>query len=204
MRWILSLVSFAIIVFSGCSKPGQQIRETAPANTIQSERAAKDAAFKSDPDSPIPAKDKPRFQGLAYYPIDTSLRFSVRLMRHKSPEQIRLKTNTGEIRNGLRYGYFEFQTQGKMCRLQVYRLEDAPAGDAELFIPFRDSTTGTETYSAGRYLDLKENTSGIYDLDFNRAYNPSCAYNSEFSCPVPPAENALPVAIRAGEKKYFH
>lgn len=162
----------------------------------------KDEFFKTDPDSPIPTKDRPGFHGLEYYPVDPSLKFSARLIRHQSPEQIRLGTNTGEIRSGLRYGYFDFQVQGKICRLQVYRLEDAPAGGAGLFIPFRDATTGVETYSAGRYLDLKENTSGIYELDFNRAYNPSCAYDYEYSCPVPPAENTLAAAIRAGEKKY--
>ena len=102
----------------------------------------------------------------------------------------------------MRYGYFEFQVGSKDCRLQVYRLEDSAARGASLFVPFRDSTSGQETYGAGRYIDLKENTSGIYDLDFNRAYNPSCAYNSTYSCPVPPAENTLKVAIRAGEKKY--
>ncbi len=73
---------------------------------------------------------------------------------------------------------------------------------ATLFMPFRDATSGQETYASGRYIELKENTSGIYDLDFNRAYNPYCAYNSEFSCPVPPAENILKVPIRAGEKNY--
>jgi uncharacterized protein (DUF1684 family) len=69
-------------------------------------------------------------------------------------------------------------------------------------MPFRDATSGQETYASGRYIDLKENTSGVYDLDFNRAYNPYCAYNSTFSCPVPPAENVLKVPIRAGEKNY--
>jgi uncharacterized protein (DUF1684 family) len=102
----------------------------------------------------------------------------------------------------LRYGYFDFKVGDQICKLQVYRLEDASGVGASLFIPFRDSTSGQETYAAGRYIDLKENTSGVYDLDFNRAYNPYCAYNSEFSCPIPPAENTLRVAIRAGEKKY--
>lgn len=115
-----------------------------------------------------------------------------------------MATNTGEIRSGLRYGYFEFRVEGQDCRLQVYRLEDAPdtGGGAYLFVPFRDATSGIETYGAGRYIDLKENTSGVYDLDFNRAYNPYCAYNAQFSCPVAPADNTLKVPVRAGEKKY--
>lgn len=162
----------------------------------------KNEFFKTSPDSPLRPGDLSGFRGLAYYPIDPGLKFSVRLMRHSKPGQIRFGTNTGEIRSGLRYGFFEFSVQGQRCRLQVYRLDDAPADGAGLFIPFRDATTGVETYSTGRYIDLKENTSGVYDLDFNRAYNPYCAYNDEYSCPVPPEENALKVAIRAGEKKY--
>ena len=100
-------------------------------------------------------------------------------MRYQRPEQVRLGTNTGEIRSGLRYGYFDFQVQGKNCRLQVYRLDDAfDGGGVALFIPFRDSTTGLETYSAGPIYRFKRKYIWeIYELDFNRAYNPFCAYN---------------------------
>ncbi len=206
MRWtplIVLIVVVGLLSLPGCSSSENAVRESTSESSVQQERASKDAMFKSDPDSPIPSKDRLQFQGLAYFPVDPGLRFSVRLARYSSPEPVRLGTNTGEIRSGLRYGYFEFQVQGEKCRLQVYRLEDAPdSGGVGLFIPFRDSTAGLETYSAGRYLDLKENTAGIYELDFNRAYNPTCAYNSKYSCPVPPEENRLTVAIRAGEKKY--
>ena len=147
-------------------------------------------------------QDRSDFQGLSYYPIDSSLKFSAKLHRYAGPKQIRLGTNTGEIRSGLRYGYFDFQVEGISCRLNAYKLEDAPDRGASLFVPFRDATSGKETYGAGRYIDLKENTSGTYDLDFNRAYNPFCAYNNEFSCPLPPSENTLAVPIRAGEKDY--
>ena len=198
---MLGIISIAL---SGCSKP-QTERRAIPAtgDLILQERLAKDEAFKSDQSSPIPEKDRPAFRTLSYYPVDPKMKFTAVLHRYPAPEPVRLSTNTGEIRRGLRYGYFEFQVGDITCRLQVYRLEDAPENGASLFIPFRDSTTGHETYAAGRYIDLKENTSGIYDLDFNRAYNPYCAYNSEFSCPNPPAENTLNVAIRAGEKIYL-
>jgi uncharacterized protein (DUF1684 family) len=109
------------------------------------------------------------------------------------------------MRDALRYGYFEFDAGGKMCRVQVYRtIENIQAGGRELFIPFRDATSGQETYGAGRYLDLRENTTGAYELDFNKAYNPYCAYTETYSCPVPPAENTLPIPIPAGEKTYNH
>jgi uncharacterized protein (DUF1684 family) len=168
----LAIILFALTL-SGCSKP--QSDTLAPQvfqEPIFQERLAKDQAFKSERNSPILEKDRPAFRGLAYYPVNADLRFSAKLHRYSSPKQMRLGTNTGEIRRGLRYGYFDFKVGDQICKLQVY------------------------------YIDLKENTSGVYDLDFNRAYNPYCAYNSEFSCPIPPAENTLRVAIRAGEKKY--
>ncbi len=201
-RGVVVLV-FLTIVFAGCSKPQVENHPRPVAgNSILDERRAKDEDFRSGADSPIREKDRPSFRGLAYYPPNPDLDFTVQLHRYPAPRQIMLATNTGEIRRGLRYGYFDFKVSGQDCRLQVYRLEDSSGSAASLFIPFRDATSGVETYASGRYIDLKENTTGIYELDFNRAYNPYCAYNSDFSCPVPPAENTLAAAVRAGEKKY--
>jgi uncharacterized protein len=207
-KWTSGLSALAVVLWiitlSGCSKPETRNgAQPASGDSILEERRAKDGGFKSDDGSPILKQERPSFQGLAYYPVNLDLRFSVKLNRHPDPRQIKLATNTGEIRRGLRYGYFDFQVSGQNCRLQVYRLEDVSGSKASLFIPFRDSTSGQETYAAGRYIDLEENTSGVYELDFNRAYNPYCAYNSEFSCPIPPAENILSIPIRAGEKKYL-
>jgi len=207
LRCICRLRVFVLIcvllALSGCSRPPSNGRATSvQTESILQERAAKDENFRSGKESPIPEQYRAGFKGLAYYPINPALRFSARLNRYPGPKQVRLGSNTGEIRRGLRYGYFEFPVDGQSCRLQVYRLDDGSGGAVDLFIPFRDATSGRETYAAGRYIDLKENTSGIYDLDFNRAYNPYCAYNSEFSCPVPPEENTLKVPIRAGEKIY--
>ena len=188
----------------GCSGSGTAERPLSPLpqDPVLQERAAKDKAFKSGQESPLPDRERANFQGLSYYPINPALKFRVRLNRYASPEKIRLGTNTGEIRSGLRYGYFDFRVEGRDCRLNAYKLEDAPDLGASLFIPFRDATSGKETYGGGRYIDLQENTSGVYDLDFNRAYNPFCAYNTDFSCPLPPGENTLEVPIRAGEKKF--
>ncbi len=194
-------LTVATVINQGCSR---ERRPDSPGeDPIITARRERDLAFKSSPESPIPAEDRARFQGLNYYPVEPALRFRVRLNRYPVPERIRMATNTGEVRDGLRYGYFEFTVDGRTCRLQAYRLDDSGnSGPPSLFVPFRDATTGKETYAAGRYLDLPENASGIYDLDFNRAYNPSCAYAGGFSCPVPPDENRLQVPIRAGEKVY--
>jgi len=198
MIWI----AVAATLFSNaCSRP--QYESTRPDNPAVRERRDKDDFFRTHPDSPLPPSVRGSFSGLAYYDIDSNFRFQVTLNRFPSPQPLRLGTNTGEMRSALRYGYFEFSVEEKLCRLQVYRLEeDSERGIARLFIPFRDATSGTETYGSGRYLDFKENTSGIYDLDFNRAYNPYCAYENSYSCPVPPAENTLSVSIRAGEKVF--
>jgi uncharacterized protein (DUF1684 family) len=187
--------------FQSCSQRQPPVDEGS--SRLLLSRKERDRAFQSDPQSPVPVADRGTFAGLDYYPPDPNLRFRVRLNRYPRPESIRMTTNTGEVRSGLRYGFFEFPRGATTCRLQVYRIEDeAASGKASLFVPFLDATTGKETYQGGRYMDLPENASGSYDLDFNLAYNPYCAYGGDFSCPVPPEENRLSVAIRAGEKKY--
>jgi len=200
---VLILIMIGILGAACSKKEGLKEERSLSDDPVLSERIARDEAFRSGADSPIPLEDRDSFQGLEYFPVNEDLRFSVTLSRHSRPMQFRLGTNTGEIRSGLRYGYFDFIVDGQSCRLQVYRLDDvAENSGPNLFIPFRDATSGKETYATGRYIDLAENTSGIYDLDFNRAYNPYCAFNNSFSCPLPPAENILTVPIRAGEKKY--
>jgi uncharacterized protein len=191
----------SVVAFGGCT--GERSAAPNAGDSVLQARQERDRAFRSDTGSPIPAKDKTRFRGLDYFPMNPALRFRLKLNRYPAPGRIRLTTNTGEIREGLRYGYFEFNVDGQTCRLQAYRMEgDEDPAHPYLFIPFKDATTGKDTYEAGRYLDLPENTSGIYDLDFNQAYNPYCAYGGDFSCPVPPDENRLTAAIAAGEKKY--
>jgi len=198
-----ALVFIGILFPFGCSRVSKERGREYP-DLLVSERQEKDIEFKSGHDSPIPDGDRARFSGLAYFDINPAFRFQVRLNRYRAPERIRMSTNTGEIHSALKYGYFEFEIESKTYTLQVYRVEDIPedAGGPYLFVPFRDATTGKETYEAGRYIDLKENTSGIYDLDFNRAYDPYCAYGKGYSCPIPPAENTIPIRIEAGEKKY--
>ena len=192
------------LFLNGCGQRvepvGENVQAVSAPYDILKERQVKDAFFKSV-SSPLPADEREKFKGLDYYPVNPDLRFQVRLQRYSSPKAIRMATNTGEIRSGLLYGFFEFTAENHACQAQVYRLEEAFNRPA-LFIPFLDATSGVETYEGGRYLDLTENTSGMYDLDFNQAYNPYCAYNPEYSCPSPPKENTLPANIRAGEKKY--
>jgi uncharacterized protein (DUF1684 family) len=196
---IAGLLCLYAVSLSSCSRKPSEER-VKPEDPVLRERIAKNQAFRSGKDSPIPEQDKPKFHGLSYFDVSPQFRFRVKLQRYPNPQTLKLGTNTGEMRTALRYGSFEFEVQGQACRLQVYRTEEDQGGETpHLFVPFRDATTGKTTYAAGRYLDFRENTSGIYDLDFNRAYNPYCAYGTGYSCPLPPSENTLPVPILAGE-----
>jgi len=110
-----------------------------------------------------------------------------------------MPTSTGTLRRYQRVGLLEFTLQNQTLSLAAFVPDGEPIVD--LFVPFADTTTGQETYPAGRYLDLHPTATGYYTIDFNKAYNPYCAYNESYECPFPPASNRLKIAIRAGEKK---
>ena len=161
----------------------------------------KDAHFYDDPDSPIPADRRTRFKGLNYYFPDPAYRVRAGLDRYEKPEPIIVATSKGNRQAYLKHGTFTFQLQGAKLRLFVYKSVEDPFARS-LFIPFSNETSGRVRYAAGRYLDLEELGGDDYELDFNMAYNPYCAYSEEYTCPLPPAENRLSVRILAGEKNY--
>ncbi len=171
-------------------------------------RKEKDYYLQSDPDSPIPVAIRPKFRGLAYFPPDMGFRLRVRLTKLPDPEPVTLATSKGIPRPMVRYGYFDFEIEGVKQRLYAYKSPPQPGhrhADTSLFIPFRDATSGKESYGAARYLDIEEEPSGEHTLDFNDAYNPYCAYSDDYVCPFPPRENWLSAPVRAGEKTFpFH
>jgi uncharacterized protein (DUF1684 family) len=171
------------------------------ASLITAIRGEKDGFFKESHHSPIPASDRPAFNGLPYYPIEPALRFApiaLEPLGDGVSDVTQVQTSDGAVRDGRFVGTFSFEVDGETQRLVALRLEGAQ-GDA-LFVPFKDATSGPETYGAGRYLDLDPLEDGTYDLDFNVAYAPFCAYAPEYSCPLPPPENWLKVPIKAGER----
>ncbi len=168
---------------------------------VRSARLEKDAYFRDDPDSPIPSGQRSQFKGLNYFPPDPSYRIPARLERFEKPEQVRIVTSKGSQQAYLRYGALAFELQGRKLKLYVYKSTEDPFSRS-LFVPFSDATSGFETYKSGRYLDIEEQGANEYDLDFNIAYNPYCAYNEEYICPIPPGENKLAVKIMAGEKNH--
>jgi uncharacterized protein (DUF1684 family) len=169
---------------------------------VEGYRAEKDAFFKSAPGSPIPLEGRDDFTGLPYYPVDVDLVFeglSLEPYTGSEPSNFQIPTSDGQLRPARRAGSFTFELDGGPRRLTAYELEGAHS-DGRLFLPFLDATSGSDTYGAGRYLDLEPDDDGTYAIDFNLAYHPSCVYAPDFSCPLTPAENRLPVRIEAGER----
>jgi uncharacterized protein len=175
------------------------------AQALDEVRQEKDAYFREEPDSPIPSRERASFAGLKYFPPDPALRLEARVERLDPREPVVMATSDGSEREFERYALLHFAVDGQPVQLTAYR--SAGDEDESLFIPFRDAQAGAETYGAGRYLDVEpphQHGGGEEHvvLDFNLAYNPYCAYNESYSCPIPPRENTLPVAVRAGERVY--
>jgi len=163
---------------------------------LQAYRAAKDAFFRDRPESPLTTSQRRMFRGLAYYPEISTLVFEVTAESYENPEVVELGTSDGDTREYERWARVRFAVDGTEQSLTVFRQLDT----GDLFLPFVDAGAGSETYGAGRYLDLPVLEDGRLLLDFNYAYHPFCAYNPMYSCPIPPAENRLGVHIRAGER----
>lgn len=161
-------------------------------------RAQKDRFMRSQ-DSPVPPEQRASFPPLEYYAIDPSYQVPASLEVAPGKEILELSTSGGLRRQMRKIGTLRFTLKERPLTLTAF--VDAETNDVRrLFVPFGDLTNGTETYPGGRYLDLDRTATGIYDLDFNRAYNPFCVFNPEYDCPYPPRENRLKVPIRAGEK----
>lgn len=158
-------------------------------------RKHKDDFFAS-PDSPLLPDQRGTFQGLHYFPENPDLRLELPLDTNVSSETVLMQTSTGTQRRYHRAGKIHFTVDGHAAELTVFK------DDHGYFLPFRDATGKTETYEAGRYLEPEMGEDGKLSVDFNLAYNPYCAYNEHFSCPLPPIENWLKVPIPAGEKRY--
>jgi uncharacterized protein (DUF1684 family) len=174
-------------------------RET---DTIERERMEKDLFFKRHPQSPIPYEEREGFSGLRYYPVRPEFVFVLELHEHSDKQRVAVSDNKGNTQEFIRWGKFRFEIKGRQVTLQAYKSDPQEEG---LWVPFKDETSGKDTYGAGRYLDLGDShrrPDGRWVLDFNQAYNPFCAYSENYVCPFIPPENWLGVAIDAGEKSY--
>ena len=168
------------------------------AQELAEERSMKDQFMARHPESPFVAESVGGFEGLHYFEIDPAYRIPARLDRLPVPEEAYLRTNRDGQATMRRIGELKFRVGNRDCALTVYHAGEGVG--LSVFVPFRDGTSGTESYGPGRYLTLELNEADEYELDFNRAFNPYCAYTDAYECGFPPAQNDLPVRIPAGEK----
>lgn len=191
----LRTVLVLLLLAAGCSTSPKTYEQE-----VAEWRSHKDAEFKSGSDSPVPEAQRATFPGLRYFDIDTRFRVPAALVESETSSQIIEMDTTAGNRDRMRViGKLEFTLNGEKRALTAYVQENA-RDTRRLFVPFGDTTNRGETYGGGRYLDLSRSSTGLYDLDFNRAYNPFCVYDVRYECPLPPRENKLPIDIRAGEK----
>jgi uncharacterized protein (DUF1684 family) len=172
---------------------------------IKNERAIKDVEMVADEHSPIPEDEKAAFKKLNYYKPKVSYRKNAKFERFDDAKRFLMKTTTERLPEYAVYGKVTFRHKAKNYTLNVYQnieLVKKPGFQDHLFIPFNDKTNGDKTYGGGRFLDIAEDGKDEIIIDFNKAYNPYCAYNHKYSCPIPPESNNLKTKIKAGEKKY--
>lgn len=187
-----------VMAAAGCSnKPPDDPKDYV--GTIAAWRAARDAEFMNGSDSPVPPNRRQELLPLGYFPIEPNYKTGATLTPTNDTAVIQVATSTGTVRRMRRVGTLEFSLKGQLLKLTAFVEVGAPNVD-HLWVPFNDLTSGTETYPGGRYMDLNRNATGIYEIDFNRAYFPFCYYSPTFECPYPPAENRLKVPVRAGER----
>lgn len=180
---------------------------------LRQHRDEKDRAFAQSEQSPLPPEERDRFDGLSYYPPDADYRVTATVQTHDEPEPVEMELSAGAPQRYLHVVTLYFGIGGEDCSLAAYRQTGGAGGDraesgasaeTSYFVPFRDATSGEETYGSGRYMELyaeRELDDGDeIVVDFNLAYSPFCAYSEAFACPLPPAENRLDVRIEAGEK----
>jgi len=172
---------------------------------IYKDREQKDIEMLTDDKSPIPTDEKAGFKKLNYYKPNVKFRKEAGFTRFDQATHFLMKTSTERLPEYSIYGVVSFIHKGKSYSLNVYQnieLVKKPGFEKHLFVPFNDETNGKETYGGGRFLDLTETGSDTLVIDFNLAYNPYCAYNHKYSCPIPPESNNLKIKIKAGEKKW--
>jgi uncharacterized protein (DUF1684 family) len=197
----------ALLALGACTSGPAPDDDSAYVAAIEQDRAGKDRDFGELPEcgnsdagcSPVPNDKRHALVPLKYYPVDPLQSVPASLKLADERPVFEMPTSTGKLRRMQLVGSLNFSINGQAMSLGAF-VEDGTTQIDTLFVPFADLTTGTETYSAGRYLDLHPTSTGYYMVDFNKAYNPYCAYNSTYDCPYPPPSNRLKVAVRAGEK----
>jgi len=215
-RQLFFLSLFILACFSGCTKHKSALQIFSQTDSLRiidealAHRAEADSAFRFDPSSPVNRDSLLPFEGIKWFPPDVHYYFKSKLYRYDKPEIVNIYGTKGEERKHLKYGYFIISFDGEDHRLNVYKFTPTDPERYEryknyLSVWFTDETTGKETYNVGRYVEVGDgnsDTNSLYVINFNNAYNPYCAYSATYSCAIPPKEDHLNFAVRAGELKY--
>ena len=191
-----------IILFLFCFTSTYAQKDVAAAEKFQSEL---NKSYADSLKSPLMKDDLKQFKGLDFYPIDEKYIVEAIFIRTKKEKSFKMKTTTSRTPIYKKYGELHFSIDGKELKLNVYQnvdLKKKPGYDDYLFLPFSDLTCGKDSYIGGRYIDMRIPNSEKVIVDFNQAYNPYCAYNYEYSCPIVPLENDLDIEILSGVKKF--
>ena len=194
----LAFLLIATITFSCSQKKPASIGDTA--FQIKMNKDFKDASK-----SPLKQKDLKTFENLDFFKFDSAFVVQAKLKRTPNSEWFDMKTTTDRVTVERVYGVLSFSIKGTAYALNVYQEKSGfgkMKADKKLFLPFLDDTNGNSTYGGGRYIDLKVPEGNIIEIDFNKAYNPYCAYNEKYSCPIVPRVNYLPIKIEAGVKAF--
>ena len=197
---IKNTLLYIIIIFSiGCKHD----KETIPGNTEYQREV--NAKFKDASTSPLKDKDRKAFKGLDFFDFDSTYVVKAKFERTPDETPFEMKTTTERLPLYVKYGIVTFNLKGKEHHLNVYQNQDLinkEGFEDYLFLPFLDNTNGVETYGGGRYVDLQFPEGDELVIDFNKAYNPLCAYNEKYSCPIVPLENYLELKVEAGVKAF--
>lgn len=182
-----------------------QVSLTMSQETAAEFQANLNREFATREESPLTDEDFKVFKALEFYPIDEKFMVEAKFVRTPKEKVFKMKTSTTRLPEYKKYGELFFQIDGKSFKLNVYQnieLSKKEGYEDYLFLPFSDLTCGKESYIGGRYIDMRIPKTNTVTIDFNKAYNPYCAYNHKYSCPIVPLENDLPIEILAGVKKF--
>lgn len=199
-----SILFLFLILLSGC---GQSSKSSSYIQEVKVHRYELNVKFANKETTPLTIKDFSEFSSLDFFPIDSTYRVIAKFVRTPDEIPFEMSTTTDEKSIEVKYGEAHFSLNGEQLKLNIYQNSElilTPEYKNYLFLPFMDKTNGNESYGGGRYLDLEIPENKIIVLDFNKAYNPYCAYSDRYSCPIPPIENHLDVAISAGVKAFKH
>ncbi len=196
-------IAFSFLLIIGCNS--QDKRPLIGKTEYQQEL---NASYKDASKSPLKKKDLKNFKGLDFFPVDSSFIVNAELTKTINAPTFEMATTTDRKPLYKEYGILKFNLKGKDCALRIYQSQDDFRGEKYkeyLFLPFTDNTSGEESYGGGRYMDVlttDEKADGTISLDFNNTYNPYCAYNDKYSCPLTPRKNHLDIEIKAGIKVF--